>query len=306
MKLERNNTVSQNNLNALKLFFTLIFSICCLAFSPVIAQEQSESNPPEEYIYDNVNQLKIYGFRPADFDANKTYPAIVIFHGGGWSIGEASWGFGTAQHYADLGMVAFSVQYRLQTDDNDNTPYESVLDAQTAIRWLRENADKFSVNPEMIAAYGWSAGAHIAACAAVFENLNAPETTVSSSPNLLLLKSPALSLLLYRNFQTRLHDDVMVKDISPAEAVDQNMPPSLIVIGRDDTVTPLSGSLLYKDNMAKHGNECELIIYEGVGHLFTPSSEPDDGWPNPDEKVRQDAQDKMDAFLKMHQYITKK
>ena len=74
----------------------------------------------------------------------------------------------------------------------------------------------------------------------------------------------------------------------------------------DDTVTPLSGSIRYKDNMAKHGNECELVIYDGVGHLFTPSTEPDDGWPNPDEKVRQDAQDKMDAFLRMHQYITKK
>ena len=55
--------------------------------------------------------------------------------------------------------------------------------------------------------------------------------------------------------------------------------------------------------MDKHHNQCELVVYDGVGHLFTPSSEPDDGWPNPDEKFRIDAQIKMDNFLIKHNYI---
>ena len=83
----------------------------------------------------------------------------------------------------------------------------------------------------------------------------------------------------------------------------ENTPPTIIVIGKDDTVTPLEGSELFKENMDEHRNECEVIIYDGVGHLFTPSTEPDDGWPNPDKKVSLNAQKKMDEFLRKHDYI---
>jgi len=279
--------------------FILLSFFCLIALS---AYPQSESSP-EEYTYDEENNLKIYCIKPADFDPNKSYPAILIFHGGGWSIGEASWGFGSAHHYASKGMVAFSVQYRLQDSTTIITPYESVLDAQSAIRWVRQNADKFAVNPDKIAAYGWSAGAHLAACAAVFENLHRPDEKISSAPNLLALKSPALSLMLYPNFQYRLGDKIEAEKISPAEYVSKETPASIIVIGKTDTVTPIEGSELYHKNMLAKGNDSELHIYEGVGHLFTPSSEPDDGWPNPDKKIVQEAQDAIDAFLLKHGYI---
>lgn len=282
----------------LTLFITCFF----IAFLSS-ALTETDSLTIEEFTYNKEEQLKIYCVRPSNFNPKNKYPAIVIFHGGGWSIGEASWGFSSAKYYASKGMVAFSVQYRLQESSNENTPYESVIDAQNAIRWVRKNADKFSIDVNMIASYGWSAGAHLGACAAVFDNLDAPDETVSSAPNLLLLKSPALSLLLYPNFQKRLGDKINVKNISPAEFVSKNTPPSIIVIGKDDTVTPLEGSELYKANMEKHNNQCELIVYDGVGHLFTPSTEPDDGWPNPDKKVRNEAQKKMDNFLKKHGYI---
>lgn len=269
------------------------------------AQIKSDSLTVEEFTYNEKEQLKIYCVRPLDYDPNNKYPAIAIFHGGGWSIGEASWGFSNAKHYASKGMIAFSVQYRLQDLEKGITPYESVLDAQSAIRWIRKNSNKFSIDQNKIASYGWSAGAHLAACAAIFDNLNAPDEKISSAPNLLLLKSPALSLLVYPNFQKRLLDKINVRNISPAEFVSENTPPAIIVVGRDDTVTPLQVSELFKKNMDAYNNECELIIYDGVGHLFTPSSEPDDGWPNPDKKVRLDAEKKMDAFLKRYNYIKK-
>lgn len=280
----------------------LIITIFFISFL-TSAQVKSDSSKIEEFTYDNKEQLKIYRILPSDYNSNKKYSAIVIFHGGGWSMGEAAWGFSSAKHYASKGMIAFSVQYRLQDLKKGITPYESVLDAQKAIRWVRQNATKFSINENKIASYGWSAGAHLATCASVFENLHAPDEKISSAPNLLLLKSPALSLLQYQNFQKRLLDKINVQDISPAEFVSKNTPPTIIVIGRDDTVTPLQGSELFKKNMDIQNNECELIIYDGVGHLFTPSSEPDDGWPNPDKKIVRDAQEKMDTFLKEYNYI---
>ncbi|MDY8137359.1 alpha/beta hydrolase [Aquimarina sp. 2201CG5-10] len=283
--------------------FIILFLIGLLPFSKGISQTNSTTPIPQEYTYDQKNNLKIYCFRPSTYSAKEQYPAVVIFHGGGWSIGEASWGFDTAQHFADMGLIAFSVQYRLQDDKNDITPYESVLDAQTAIRWMRKNANDLSIKEDKIAAYGWSAGAHLAACAAVFDNLNASDEKISSSPNLLALKSPALSLLSYSNFQKRLGDKISVANLSPAEHVSKKTPPSIIVIGRSDTVTPLSGSEIFHNAMLLHKNDSELHIYDGVGHLFTPSTEPDDGWPNPDKAIKNKAQNAIDTFLKKHGYI---
>ena len=268
-----------------------------------MAQTETDTSKIEEFVYDTEHDLKIYCVRPENYNPKQEYPAIVIFHGGGWSIGEASWGFSSAEHYASKGMVAFSVQYRLENREQNTTPYEAVLDAQKAIRWLRKNANKFSINTNKIAAYGWSAGAHLAACAAVFENLNAEHEKFSSAPNLLLLKSPAVTLTPYSDFPRRLKGKIDVLGISPAESVSETTPPSIIIIGRDDTVTPLAGAQLYKDNMDKFGIECELNIYDGVGHLFTPSTEPDNGWPNPDMEVRQAAHKTLDDFLEKHGYF---
>jgi len=281
----------------------LLSAILFLAIPIANAQIKSNTATPEEYLYDEKNQLKIYCVRPADYNPEKQYPAIVIFHGGGWSIGEASWGFSNARHYASKGLVAFSVQYRLQDLEKGITPYESVLDAQTAIRWIRNNANLFAIDKDKIAAFGWSAGAHLAACAAVFENLDTPGEDISSAPNLLALKSPALSLLIYPNFQKRLANKIEVAKLSPAEHVSDTTPPTIIVIGKTDTVTPLEGSELFHNKMLEYGNDSELHVYDGVGHLFTPSSEPDDGWPNPDKKTNLKAQNAIDKFLERHGFI---
>jgi hypothetical protein len=56
--------------------------------------------------------------------------------------------------------------------------------------------------------------------------------------------------------------------------------------------------------MVDAGNECELIVYEGVGHLFTPSTEPDNEMPNPDPKVAADSHLQIRRFLTSHGYIT--
>jgi hypothetical protein len=55
--------------------------------------------------------------------------------------------------------------------------------------------------------------------------------------------------------------------------------------------------------MREAGNRCELHVYDGVGHLFTPASEPDDGWPKPDRKVQTAAFARADKFLKSLGFI---
>lgn len=198
-------------------------------------------------------------------------------------------------------MVAVASQYRL-SDKNKITPAEAVEDARDVILWMRKNSEKLKIDRNKIAAYGWSAGAHLAACAAVFPKSDFIEK-IDSIPDALVLVSPALSLVESDYFINLMKIRSGAGDLSPAEHVKEGMPPSIIVVGRTDTVTPVRESELFHKNMLKNGNQSLLFIYEGVGHLFTPSNIPDDGWPKPDKKIRALAYEQIDLFLSQLNFL---
>ena len=87
-----------------------------LASVVIYAQENNASIEPVEYVYKTIDSksLKAYVFFPIDKQKVEKSPAIAIFHGGGWAMGEPSWGFGRAQQYAQMGFVAIAVQYQYQ------------------------------------------------------------------------------------------------------------------------------------------------------------------------------------------------
>ncbi len=274
------------------LFVVLVFC------SNLYSQDAIEVRGPIEYIYDSTktDPLSAYIFFPPDFDLKKSHPSIIIFHGGGWSIGEPSWAFGLAKKFAKKGLVSVAAEYRL-SDQQSITPTDAMEDARNVILWMRRNAQELKIDRDRIVAYGWSSGAHLASSAAIFPT-TISETKITSIPNALILVSPALSVNHDKWFKQLLGKEQDPNDYSPAEHLQQGMPPSIIVIGEDDTVTPLAQANLFHTNMLKHGNESYLFIYKGVGHLFTPSDQPDNGYPNPDKKVRAKAYDEIDLFLK--------
>jgi len=267
------------------------------------AQDNTNSIEPVEFIYKIIgaDSLKAYVFFPAEKLNDEKHASIAIFHGGGWVMGEPSWGFRHAKKYVNMGLVSMAVQYRL-SDEKNITPIEAIEDTRDFFIWTRENAKDLKINNNEIAAFGWSAGAHLIASAAVFPRYGS-DSTITSIPNALILQSPALSVVNDGWFEKLLLNKGNPIDYSPAEHIQGEMPPTIIIVGRDDTVTPLGESELFHEKMLKYGNESYLHIYDGVGHLFTPSDQPDNGWPNPDKEVSEKAFYKVDLFLKNHNYI---
>ena len=85
-------------------------------------------------------------------------PVIVWIHGGAWS-------FGTKEdiHIQDItrhGYAVASVNFR---NSPEGQYPAQIHDLKGSIRFLRANADKFNINTDRIAVWGYSSGAHLAA-----------------------------------------------------------------------------------------------------------------------------------------------
>ncbi|KZT61391.1 alpha/beta-hydrolase, partial [Calocera cornea HHB12733] len=117
--------------------------------------------------YDGDNMYRILVHDPEPYPGEPTVPrpAVLWYHGGGWAHGSPEMDAQRADYLAsELRAVVFNVDYRLIPEiswpKNHNDVYHS-------IGWAIENAKGYNVDPTRLALWGQSAGAHLAAGAAL-------------------------------------------------------------------------------------------------------------------------------------------
>lgn len=287
----------------------IIFLVLLLAGSlavhslPVSTESTQE---PCTYIYREIDgqKLNAYVFPPTTQNAGKPVSAILLFHGGGWSEGSAEWTFATARRFAALGMIAISIEYRLS--QGSVTPIEAISDTCAAFRWTRLHAGELKLDPNRVAGYGVSAGGHLVAAAATLDYPKDGDNNLSSKPNLLLLWSPALDVAKDGWFRKLLQGRSNAYDYSPMEHAGPATPPTCIVQGEKDTLTPLSGAKKFCDRICQAGGTCNLHVYPGLGHLLTRNLENQENEFDPDPKAREDGIAQHMRFLKEKGFIRDK
>ena len=91
-------------------------------------------------------------------------PVLLLFHGGGWVVGDLDTYDGTArEHAVGVGAVVVSVDYRLAPEH----PYPAAVEDVWAVtRWVAAHADELGADPARIAVAGDSAGGNLAAVVA--------------------------------------------------------------------------------------------------------------------------------------------
>jgi acetyl esterase len=190
------------------------------------AQSPAAATEPAVYVFASPGgtDLKAYVFTPKGQEAGGKRAGIVIFHGGGWSEGEPSWAFARARHFAELGLVAVAAQYRL-SDGKAITPLDAMADARAVIRWMRMQSATLGLDPSRIVADGWSAGAHLAAAAAIFDDQPVEANRPSATPNVLVLVSPAVALESDGWAKRLLGSKTNISDVSPDVHVRRGSPP---------------------------------------------------------------------------------
>ncbi len=230
----------------------------------------------EKFIYKTIDtiSLSMEIYYPKNLDPSKKYPAMVFFFGGGWNSGSTSQFEPHAKYFSERGLICILPDYRVKNRQGAS-PFESVEDAKSAIRYLRKNAENLHIDPERIIASGGSAGGHLAAATATVEKYNDKndDLTISPVPNALVLFNPVIDNGPGGYGYERIGDEY--RYFSPLHNIQKGTPPTIIFLGTKDHLIPIETVQYYKMVMEKTGNRCDLQLYEGEGHGFFNSKNTD-------------------------------
>ncbi|MEM7807436.1 MAG: alpha/beta hydrolase [Planctomycetota bacterium] len=268
----------------------LCFILALTALAMLAPTANAQPEPDRVVTYKTIDDidLELFVFEPGGNDA--TRPAVVFFHGGGWNGGEPTQFFRQAQHIASRSGVGISVRYRLKST-HGTSPFDAIRDAFDAMRFVRDNADDFNIDPQRIAAAGGSAGGHLAAATAT---LTAPDLAgeaddaARARPNALVLFNAVSDNGPDGWANNRLGD--RWQDASPAHNLSKDVPPTLHLIGDSDNLIPVDTAERMIGDLQDLGVDARLVVYPDAGHGFFNR---DSGTPNFFRGTVAD----MDAFL---------
>jgi acetyl esterase/lipase len=223
----------------------------------------------DSILYKQVDSTSLYLHidYPLTYDASLSYPAMVFFFGGGWNGGNIDQFAPHAKYFASRGMVCFRADYRVKSRQG-TTPFESLKDAKSAMRFVRAHANQLGVDPDKIIASGGSAGGHLAIAVAVIDGFNeeGEDLSVSCVPNATVLFNPVFDNGPGGYGYDRVGE--AYKEFSPLHNLREGMPPAVVFLGTEDALIPVETASYFKTVMEKVGSRCDLYLYEGEGHGF--------------------------------------
>ncbi len=195
-------------------------------------------------------------------------PALLYLHGGGWIVGDKSnQGLPLCNHMAELGWVCANANYRLSPAA---TWPDHLVDAKAAIAWLRDHADAYGIDPDFVAIAGGSAGAHIAAMAALTADDPASKPGFETADTSIQAVATFYGVYDLTNRLGAHHPDFLAKMLgpyvikafpdtelerfsaaSPRDHVDKVSQPWLILQGDRDTLTPVAEARDFRSALEK-------------------------------------------------------
>jgi acetyl esterase/lipase len=189
-------------------------------------------------------------------------PAVLLIHGGGWAHGDKATMHGWCALFAQNGIVAAAVGYRLAAPEDVSRHWPAQLDDITlAFQWMQNHAREFGADSRRICSYGESAGGHLSVWLAIKENNLACAIDGFGPVDLPLLAQKSkrsLDALLGQQ-----HSPDAERSAAPIFSLSPQTAPILIIQGsQDDLVPPEQSVKLYEAAMQK-GVNAKLITYPG-------------------------------------------
>jgi len=264
---------------------------------PEIPLEESiveRSTEPEfmDRAVTGISRPRMVVFRPAVPNG----AALLVTPGGAYQrVVIDKEGFEMGRWLAARGFTVFVLFYRLPGEGWAAGPNVALSDAQRAMRIIRFRAEDYGVDPQRVAAMGFSAGGHL--CADLATRFEARTyaaidnaDTLSARPLLAAPIYPVISMtppITHAVSREKLIGKDAGPDLerahSPQYNVPANAPPCFLVHAEDDASVPVENSLEFRAALVAQGIPVEVHLFTHGGHGFglrKAVGKPVEVWPD--------------------------
>ncbi|MCC9065660.1 alpha/beta hydrolase [Flavobacterium piscisymbiosum] len=212
----------------------------------------------------------------------KNNPGVIMIHGGGWRSGNKNQMQVLAQEITSKGYSCFAIEYRLSLEAKYP---QAIYDVKNAIKFIKDNAKKFHVDPDKIAVLGCSSGGQMAALIGttngnlVFEDAKYKSKSSSKVQaiidvdGILAFKHPESEegeMAAFWLNGTYEENPENWKQASALSHVDKNTPPTLFInssfdrfhAGRDDMIAILNQNKIYNEVKIIHNSPHSFWFFQ--------------------------------------------
>ena len=195
-------------------------------------------------------------------------PAVLLLHGGGVRDGGTRTQMnGIARKLVKRGYVVVNATYRSIPEYRYPAPFD---DLREALKWMRVDSERYGIDPDRIATFGYSAGGYLAALVAL---KNPPQ---EDRVRAIVSGGSPFDLAFYRGGNliptylggTQAEVPWLFYDASPVNHVRRDSPPIFIFHGAKDSIVPPAHAVRMRQEYLRKGAKSELHWREH-GHVNT-------------------------------------
>lgn len=244
-------------------------------------QERVENRSADPLLADRaifgITEPRLSVFRPSIPNG----AAVMVSPGGAYkNVVVDKEGYEMGRWLSARGFTVFVLYYRLPGDGWAAGPNVALSDAQRAMRLIRSRAQDYGVDPERVAAMGFSAGGHLCAdlatrfAASTYEAVDASDS-LSARPMIAAPIYPVISMSA--PVAHALSRELLIGKGAPRELerahsphlnVPDNAPPCFLVHAEDDLSVVVENSLLFAAALRDKDIAVETHFFAHGGHGF--------------------------------------
>ena len=254
------------------------------SIGPERVRAPSEAPTKDAKWITNVKNPTLTLFRVAG-QTNTTTAVIVCPGGGYWNLAWDLEGEEVAGWLNSIGVTAAVLKYRVPRRAGQPEPRPApgpLLDAQRAVRLMRQRAADWGIDPRRIGIIGFSAGGHLAVATATrfdergYEAIDEIDK-VSCRPDFAAAIYPG-----YFIEQQPAGVEINKDTLAPYMQIPKGTPPIFLVHATDDKVAGVENSAVMYLALKRANVPAELHVYAQGGHGFgvRKSPLPCSTWPD--------------------------
>ena len=178
--------------------------------------------------------------------------------------------------FNNCGFNSVVMEYNLVQDEGDIYP-DAGLDVLTTVKYFRNHAQEYQIDPNKIVTIGFSAGGHVTSFANSMANSLKYQKEFGFKseevlPNKTILGYPLINLTkigfdIPEDEQDKVPQDEFIKDSSLG--VTTNTPATFIFHAWDDPVVLVTNTFEYAEALHDNKVPCEVHIFNRGGHGFS-------------------------------------